>query len=165
MLLWKERPSEIANLLNPAFGAVLIHQFIDGYQEISGENSPYIFIYIVLPLILHAQTRSKLPKVFNPKTKLIAFLHKYPEIKADLPSRIISIEPISLEAFIFGLSHQLFQIDELGRIENTGKKINRQIWNKESEPFDCFTKAKLLGKILANTGNVSTVCIMLGITP
>ena len=118
-----------------------------------------------MPLILHAQSRSKLPKIFNPRTKLLAFLHEYPEIRADLPSRIISVKPISQEAFIFGVHNKMFTTDEFGMIKSLGKNINGQIWGSKSEPFDCFKKAKLLGKIFANTGGASTVCIMLGIMP
>ena len=90
MLPWEKRSTEIANLLNPAFGAVLIRQFVDGYFDRSGQHTPYLLAYTVLPFILHAQSRSKLPKIYNPQTKLLAFLHKYPEIRADLPSRIMN---------------------------------------------------------------------------
>ena len=166
MLPWEKRSTEIANLLNPAFGAVLIRQFIDGYFDRSGGHTPYLLAYTVLPFVLHAQSRTKLPKRFDRRTKLLAFLHEYPEIRADLPSRIISIKPVSRESIIFGIQNQLFIIGEAGMLESNGKRIaGRGLWENESEPLDCFKKAELLGKIFANTGDVSSVCIMLGIMP
>ena len=165
MISWDKRPAEISNLLNPAFGAVLIYQFNDGYKEVSDRNTPYILIYTILPFILHAQTRLKLPKRYDSRTKLIAFLHKFPEIKAGLSTRIISLKPISREAFIFGLNHKTFKVDENGLIQNTSNKINGNIWDSTSEPYDCYKNAKLLGKILGNSGDIASVCTILGIMP
>jgi hypothetical protein len=59
MSAWNDRPTEIANLLNPAFCALLLAQAVRGYQEETKVGLPYALAFLVLPLVLHKPTMTR----------------------------------------------------------------------------------------------------------
>ena len=165
MQAWEQRPVEVANLLNPAFCAVLIRQAIYGYSMTISEGMPFSLSFLILPLILHENTRSSLPKIYNPKTKLHAWIHKYPEIKAGLPDRVKTLQPYSREAILFGLQRHVLRVGDQGLFFIGQQKLKKLEWGKDSEPQICLKKSQLIGRLFSNTGDESMVYTVLGIQP
>src|ERR1700681_3010467 len=62
MLPWNERPTEVANLLNPAFVGVLLRKAIDGYTEEVQSGMPFELLFLVPPFCLHPATAERLPR-------------------------------------------------------------------------------------------------------
>ena len=54
---WDMRTHEVAYLLNPAFCGRILYSTIKTYNEILNRAFPFPLIYLVLPLVLHKQTR------------------------------------------------------------------------------------------------------------
>ena len=55
---WKMRTREIAYLLNPAFCGRILYTTIRAYNEKSHRAFPFPLVYLVLPLVLHKETRA-----------------------------------------------------------------------------------------------------------
>ena len=88
MLSWSSRPSEIANLLNPAFCGFLTYKAIESYNSEAGHGMPYPLVFLLLPIILHTETRTKLPKATS--TTILAWLNAHPEVTIEFPQRVQS---------------------------------------------------------------------------
>ena len=73
---WTKRPREEANLLNPAFLGLLIERAAHGYHEISGDGLQWPLPYLVLPAVLHKQTREALPK--DRRTSMVEWTGRTP---------------------------------------------------------------------------------------
>ncbi len=61
MLPWSERPIEIATLFNPAFCAVLLYDAVKSYESEQNQGMAYPLIFLILPFVLHKETRDALP--------------------------------------------------------------------------------------------------------
>jgi hypothetical protein len=165
MRVWEQRPVEVANLLNPAFCAILIRQTIQGYSVDFPQGMPYSLSFLILPLVLHENTRSSLPKIYNPKSKIHSWIHIHPEIKAELPDRVKSLKPYSQEAIIFGLQRKVFRVGDHGLLIITQKKLEKPKWDTGSEPQTCYKKSLQIGRLFANTGDEGIIFTLLGIRP
>lgn len=55
---WEQRPLEIAYLLNPAFCGEIVRQCIPSYTSEARVGSTYTLTFLVLPIVLHSETRS-----------------------------------------------------------------------------------------------------------
>src|SRR6266699_1933084 len=76
MIRWEERPVEIANLFNPAFCGEILRRCISSYQQTNSLPLPYPLLFLVLPIILHRDTRERI----SPRQRLTlhAWLQKHP---------------------------------------------------------------------------------------
>jgi hypothetical protein len=99
-----ERPIEEATLLNPAFGALVVARAVADYQKQSGEGLPYPLAFLILPVILHSETREALPASTR------AIMHNWIADNAALiaafPERARRMTRISKEAILFALLHR-----------------------------------------------------------
>lgn len=59
---WENRTPIVANLLNPAFCGEILRRFIKSYNSKSEHNTPFLLCFIVLPILLHKETRDNLPR-------------------------------------------------------------------------------------------------------
>ena len=64
---WHERPTEIANLFNPAFCALIVRDGSQGFAEHNPTGMPYPLAFVLLPIVLHRGTRNILPKTIATK--------------------------------------------------------------------------------------------------
>jgi hypothetical protein len=67
---WNTRIPEIAYLLNPAFCAAIIYIAIFEYQKKSTGAFPFTLSYLLLPIILHKNTRERVSSRTNMATWL-----------------------------------------------------------------------------------------------
>jgi hypothetical protein len=138
---WGERSVEEANLLNPAFLAVVCYQCIKGYNEITEKNAPYVLPFLIASLILHKRTRESLPRSISSHFSSWVTQSNGFQAKIGYADRTRSVAPCVKEALYFGLANQIFTISD-GSFE-TDKKINiPSSPNKEISPevVDCFKK-------------------------
>ena len=65
MSSWRGRPQEEVSLLNPAFTSTGLWSAARGYLKTDGSGRsdalPFTLAFLVLPLVLHRQTRESLP--------------------------------------------------------------------------------------------------------
>jgi hypothetical protein len=64
---WYNQPSETRTLLNPAFTSIVIYSFVEEYKKIKKTEPTLLELYLVLPIVLHNDTRILIPPRFRKK--------------------------------------------------------------------------------------------------
>ena len=165
MKVWNERPKEEANLLNPAFCCGVLTASVFGYSSIEPKGTPYPLAFMVLPIVLHKQTREALPK--STRTSVAAWLEEHPSAKIQYHERVASLVPFVREALLFGLIYKWFAIKEGRIIETIQTKANvtRALNMTKGETKDCINRGKFVGRWFASAGSVETMMTLWGVRP
>jgi hypothetical protein len=160
---WDQRPVEVANLLNPAFCAILLSDAASGYQTEDEGGMPYPLAFLVLPLVLHQRTRDALPKTV--RTRMHVWLQDRPELRVGFAARVRSLVPYTKEALQFAMRSDVVRISASGTLIAGAATIGESSWSSDSEPRACRQRSQLLGRLLARAGDASTIYVMWGIRP
>ncbi|MCA9964110.1 MAG: hypothetical protein KC423_07705 [Anaerolineales bacterium] len=163
MTEWINRPVEIANLFNPAFGAVILYEAVAAYEKEREQGMPYALSFLVFPIVLHNGTRILLPR--GTQTKLHVWIQDNLNVKIDFPSRAQRSVEYTKEAILFGLQMNIFEIQHNGNISTKPKMLKRPKWQAGTEPNECAKKAAMIGKWFAISGDASTIFAVWGIHP
>jgi len=158
---WETRPIEVANLLNPAFIAVLLRQTSIGYQSEVQDGMPYALPFLTLPLVLHKPTRESLPS--TTRTTLHTWLVSQPRLQVGFYERTRGLVPFVKEGLIFGLSSGQLTMMESGCLLAPKARQRRLPWPTDSEPFVCHKKAEFVGRWFARAGTIDTIFTLLGV--
>ncbi len=165
MTSWAERPSEEQSLLNPAFCANLLWHAARGYAlEESGALS-FEESFLVLPIVLHRETREGLPH--STRTSLTVWLDQNPLARGRVESRARQLVSFTKEALTFGCIHGFLRL-EGGRLhaDNTFRAVVAQVlMGSSDEVRDCARRAGFVGKWFAQTGSAATVFALMGVRP
>jgi len=163
-LPWNSRPPEVANLLNPAFCAVLLFDTVKQYQGEGYDGLPYALSFLVLPIILHKNTRQELPKTRS--TKMSAWLQDKSFVKIGFAKRARLTVPFTNEAIIYGVYGQVLALSSEGLLTPGSSKISRsKKGDFYDEIYEYRMKAQFLGKWFSDAGSVSTIFAQWGIKP
>ncbi len=159
---WNERIHEVAYLLNPAFCGRLLYSTINTYCIKTQHGFPFPLVYLVLPLVLHKETREKI----NSQKRLHVWAQQYPHLLLDFPQRASELIPITNEAI-----ELLLQTGELILTSNAEFDIsitgNNLTTNKyaDAEIKDCLRKCEHIARWFAGAGKVENTYIALGVRP
>lgn len=161
---WEKRSPEVAALFNPAFTSVLICTALLEFKKGNECEAPYALPFILLPLILHPQTRMKLPR--SSRTTFSAWITKEENaaIKVGFAVRAKNMAPYVKDALLFALKHKRISIDSNGMIMMTSD-TKLSVSNSTAEVSDCVRAAKLCGKWFSTIGDIETAMALLGIQP
>jgi hypothetical protein len=162
---WNERPQDVSNLLNPSFLGMLLHRAVQGFKREATGGMPFELIYLVLPFVLHAATRNRLPA--NITTSLPTWLQLNRDALLDFPKRTRSLLPFTKEAISFLLERGVLVFDDNGKIDAGATKLvgMNQYQQLNDEITACYKRAEFVGRWLALAGSSTTVFILLGIRP
>ena len=165
MTPWAERSIEERHLLNPGFCAMLLWQAAEGYASERHLPLAIEVSFLVLPFVLHKETRKCLPT--NIRTSLPTWLAEYPIARARLGERASTLRAFTKESLIFGGSHGLLTIAQDGVRANANmkKRVNAALKATSDEVRDCAKRAKFLGRWLEKAGGPETVMALLGVRP
>jgi hypothetical protein len=163
--IWEMRPREEANLLNPVFLAVLASQAAIGHRDVTGSGLPWALVYLVLPAVLHQETREALPRAIS--SDMAGWTRSQPLLLGGLAERARALRPLVKEALLFGLAHGLLQRDgallEPGRLRRRGSTLP---WREPTEDFRaCATRAAFFGRWCAVSGTPPTIYALWGLRP
>lgn len=165
MKKWNERSPEVATLLNPAFCGLLLYLGVKAYSQEINEGVPYAFPFIMLPLVLHKQTRDNLPRSVSTTFSSWITKEKNILVKANFPKHASHLSPYIKEALIFAVNSEALQIMEKGQLMVTNKKVKVKesdfLPTKEVE--DCMKKSTMCGKWFARTRDFKTSLALLGV--
>mgnify|MGYP001080350749 CR=1 FL=1 len=162
---WSTRVREEANLLNPPFCSLLVTLATEHYQRAVKAPMPYVYPFLILPMVLHKATREGLPK--STLKMLSTWIEENPTYRALLPDNMRALRPFVQEALLYGLVHGCFGLDADGNL-SLGKKprgIAGYETGSSSEVRDCLKRAQFVGRWLATAGPVPTVMSLWGIRP
>jgi len=163
---WQERPLEIANMLNPAFCAVVLHDAIKGYERELAEGMPYSLLFLVFPIVLHKPTRNLLPT--NLQTKLHPWLQRNPAILPEFPERTRQFTPITKEALVFGMQKGAIKTENARFLGVPRQELSAFLTDgagdlRSPDAISIRKKAGFCGRWLAQAGNVSSIYSWWGI--
>jgi hypothetical protein len=88
-------------LLNPAFTGVLLLRAAQGFVKEAESDLPFIYSYLVLPLVLHPETRERLPQAIV--TRLATWAERNGDLVTILPRRVGELAQATREG-IFAIS-------------------------------------------------------------
>jgi hypothetical protein len=163
---WQARSAEERNLLNPSFCSVLLWYAARGFNSQSeDEGLPFEVAFLVLPMVLHRETRESLPKSL--KTSIPVWLDLNPLARSHITDRARALVPFTKEAMNFGgiygmlrfLKRDLFGLPEWKR------KIEGILSDCSEEVRECTKRAEFVGKWFAKTGNAPTTLALFGVRP
>lgn len=163
MTAWERRPPEIANLLNPAFCSLLVRDSVVGFEQENRRGMPYPLVFIVLPLVLHKQSRECLPVRID--TRLHGWLEANQAVGVGFVERARQLVPYTKEGIVFGMQAGTIRIAESGMLVRGVKSPTKSLWNQGTEPEICRKKAYFVGRWLAKAGEMSTIYMLWGVCP
>jgi hypothetical protein len=165
MTQWSLRSQEERALLNPSFSTILIWQSAAGYFAEAGQEFALGTVFLVLPMVLHRETRESLPR--SVATSLPVWLEDNKAIRARLPDRARLLVPHTKEALMFGGLRGFLAInhDSVSAELSWRAKINTTLADSSDEVRECAKKANFLGRWLARAGSPTTVLMLMGVRP
>ena len=168
MLPWNQRPTEVANLLNPAFVGVLLRTAVDGYAKELQLGMPFELLFLVPPFCLHPATAKRLPR--SPAvTPLHVWLQREEnrDVLLSFAERASSVVPFVQEALLFCGERQILAVDSSGRFIAGDKQLRGMSKYRTvgEEVKEAIRLAELIGRWFALAGTTATVFTLLGIQP
>ena len=162
MTQWTSRPAEERALLNPSFCSSLLWQASVGYGSLTDAPLPFDISFLVLPTVLHRETRESLPKVV--RTSLAVWIHDNPLARSRIADRARTLVPFTKEAIMYGGIHGLFELRGGAIAANLDwkKHIAADLKDSTDEVQSCAKRAEFVGKWLASSG---TVMAIFGVRP
>lgn len=162
MKSWNERTREVAYLLNPAFCGRLLYATIKEYERKTQHAFPFPLVYLVLPLVLHKQTRTRI----SSRTQLLQWIQTNQHLLIGFARRTKELVVITNEALELLLQSGLIQITQNGElsIAKTQRPLSKTRF-VDSEISECITKSEHVARLFASTGKVETIYIGLGVRP
>jgi len=160
---WDNRTAILANLLNPAFCGEIMRRFITAYNNKSEEQTSFLLCFIVLPILLHKDTREQLPKTTN--THLLTWIDSKDALFMDFPSRVKNMKAYTKETLMFLLNQQAIVFNAESKIETTTFRKKKFNGEDTEEAEEILKKAEFLGKWLTKAEDIKTLFSFLRITP
>lgn len=161
---WGKRSPEVAALFNPAFTSLLVCTALLEFKKDDECKAPYELPFILLPLILHPQTRVKLPR--SSRTAFSAWITKEENaaIKVGFANRAKKMAPYIKDALLFALKNDRLSINPNGMIV-IPSDTKLSVPSSTEEVGDCVRAAKLCGKWFSTIGDLKTAMALLGVQP
>lgn len=165
MTPWSQRSSEERALLNPCFCANLLWHASYGYMSVSSDGLSFEESFLVLPFVLHRETRESSPR--DIRTSLAVWIDDNPLLWGKIANRARVLVPFTKEGLFFGGVHGFIRINR-GKIhsESTWKRtVNKSLRDSSDEVRCCAKRAEFVGKWFAQTGSAQTVLALMGVRP
>lgn len=155
---------ENRRLLNPAFSGLLIVRAVQGFCREAKSAFPYIYSYLILPFVLHPETRERLPHAVV--TRLPSWIERNSEVTTLFPRRVGDLAPATREALFLTATTGLITLEgSTGLTPTTTDRLLLKFEKESSsaEVASCVHKAHFVGRWLASSGTTSTVLTVLGV--
>lgn len=125
---------------------------------------PFAEAFLVLPAVLHAETRQSLPRTIT--TSLAAWVGENPVSRAIIADRARPLVPFTKEAILFGSLHGALRISGSGFMAEASwaQRITSEAADSD-EVQTCLKRSAFVGRWFARTGDVETVLALLGVQP
>lgn len=165
MIPWQERPLEVANLLNPAFAAIVIHEAVRNYVRAATIPMPVALSFLVPPIALHPSSRGRLPA--TTVAKMRPWLEDYPEVRIGFPGRVRALSDFVREGIVFAGQYRLISVSEDGGLVPSRKSACRvpATWQPGSDPYECWKATGFVARWCASTAAAPTLFALWGVKP
>jgi hypothetical protein len=167
MNAWAQRPPEEQRLLNPSFCSLLLWHAARAHAEADRGGGGIAFeeCFLVLPMVLHRETRESLPTMVS--TSLPVWLGRHPLALSTIADRAHSLVPFTKEALRFGGAYGVLQFNQTVVRANPDwkRRMATALEDTSDEVRACAKRAEFVGRWFAKTGNAETVLSLLGVQP
>jgi len=165
MTPWMARSPEERALLNPSFFSLLFWHAATGHMAEGGVGLPFSTAFLVLPMVLHRETREALPKMVT--TSLPVWLDDNQLVRARLAERAHTLVPYTKEALMFGGMRGFLNVsvDAVSAEHGWKRKISAELRRSSDEVRCCAKRADFLGRWFARAGSPATVMALMGVRP
>ena len=159
---WNERSREIAYLLNPAFCGRLLYSTISSYRTIAQHAFPFPLTYLILPLVLHKETRLSI----SSRKQLHVWVQQNPQLLMLFPKRAKALVQTTNEALELLLQTKAVELTTNAELDATlsphGLSKTKYV---DHEVQECLSKCEHIAKWFARAGSVENIYIELGVRP
>ena len=160
---WEERTAILANLLNPAFCGEIMRRFIKAYNDKSEKKTSFLLCFIVLPIVLHKETREQLPATTN--SHLLTWIDSKDALFIDFPNRVRDMKSYTKETLMFLLHQKAIQFNEDSTLEVYSFRKKKFNGEDTEEVEHILKKVEFLGKWLTKVDDIKTLFSFLRIMP
>ena len=161
---WPDRPAEEARVFNPAFCGELIGRTVGEYHRIGQGALSMVTAFLVLPLTLHTPTREALPRKAN--TAFAGWVADNAAVLAELPERARLLRPITREALLFALRHQLLALRRDGLLPGARPlRLGARPAISTDDVKAARSAAALLGRWFAGQATQTSILQGIGVAP
>lgn len=157
----QKKSAEIENLLNPAFCGVVCVAIVEGYNSKSKTNIPFYLPYILLPIVLHLESRTAIPS--TSVTKFHLWIQGHDHLRIGFVERTRNLEQFVSEGMRFLHGQGLIEIDDEANIILTNTAFKNKVLSKSQAISEYVKKAKIIGSMCGKTNSGTAVLAMLGI--
>lgn len=120
--------------------------------------------FLVIPIALHTPTREALPGRAN--TAFVGWVAENAALLAELPDRARRLRPVSREALLFALRHQLLALEGGGLVPGAKPvRLNARLAVTTDEVNAARSAASLLGRWFAGQGTQTSILQGMGVAP
>ena len=163
-LPWTERSAEEARIFNPAFCGELIGRAVCEYHRTHPVALSMVIAFLVLPLTLHSRMREALPRRAN--TAYVGWVAEHAALLVEVPELARHLRPVTREALIFALRHQLLALDTGGLVPGMRPvRLNARLAVSTDEVDSARRAANLLGRWFAAQRTQTSVLQGMGVIP
>lgn len=162
-ITWSDRNTIVANLFNPAFCGEVIRVVAKEYNKNATSKFPFAFTFLVLPILLHKETRERMPK--SVRTYFFVWVEQNDDLFFDFAKRTSNMVKFTKEALTFLMAYQKISLTEKGEIITN--PINSRVPTSIDylEYNEIIKKATMLGKWLSSTTDAKSIYSFFRITP
>jgi hypothetical protein len=163
-LSWTDRPSEEARNFNPAFCGELIFRAAAEARRAQALPFNFALSFLILPLTLHKPTREILPG--RASVAFAGWIAERNSLLVDLPHRVNLLRPITREAIIFSIQHNLLAIHDGDLIPGSRPfRLTARPTPGTEDANEARSAAGLIGRWFANQSSASSIMQGMGVSP
>lgn len=147
---------------NPAFCALILHAFVEGYQKRDAEGVPLPSLLFTLPVILSADLIATFSGT-NAETGLLTWVGRHPQVTIDLRQRVTATAQFTREALLFGFTRRVLAVTDRGLVTVDSAGLRRKLGFPAADDRNRLVKyARQFGRWVADVRSVDTVFACLG---
>jgi hypothetical protein len=163
------RPSESLDVLastNPAFGALLIYAFAEGYLAEAGSGPELALAFLPLPIAASTLTAGTFAGT-TALTGLLEWRARNPELLLELPGQVREAVGMSRRSLIFGLRRGVVELSRNSRLIPRGEELERTPKDPTNLEISRrpFTVATRFGRWCGGVGSAVAIYTCLGMQP
>lgn len=165
MTPWTSRTPEERALLNPSFLSLLFWHAANGHMAESGSRLSFATSFLILPLVLHRETRESLPR--SVITSVPVWLEESPFVRARIAERARMLAQYTKEALMFGGMRGFLTIspDAVSAEVTWESAVKAELKRSSDEVRSCAKRALFLGRWFSRAGSPMTLMALMGVRP
>lgn len=155
---------EESRLLNPAFMGLLVARAAHGFKKETNQNLPFVYSFLIAPLVLHGETRERLPATVV--TRLVGWTERNGDLITLLPRRMSDVAPATRRGILLAATTSIVRLGVAANIEPLIAEKSLAKFSNDSvseELNSILAKAAFVGRWLATSGLPSTVLTTFGV--